>query len=53
VVLTCNPNYLGGGDQEDEGSRPARAKHLRNPISTNKKLGMVVSLSFQLQGKYK
>jgi hypothetical protein len=23
---TCNPNYLGGGDQEDPGLRPPRAK---------------------------
>jgi hypothetical protein len=37
VVHTCNPNNLGGrnGDQEDCGSRPAKVKISRDPISTN------------------
>jgi hypothetical protein len=26
VVHTCNPTYSGGRDQEDHGSKPARAK---------------------------
>jgi hypothetical protein len=29
VAQSCNPSYyLGGGDQEDSGSRPAQAKSL-------------------------
>jgi hypothetical protein len=32
---TCNPSYLGVFDQEKQSSRPAQAKSLRNPISTN------------------
>jgi hypothetical protein len=27
-----NPSYLGGRDQEDQGSKPARANSLRDPI---------------------
>jgi hypothetical protein len=26
VTLTCNPSYSGGGDQEDQLSRPAQTK---------------------------
>jgi hypothetical protein len=26
VAHTCNPSYLGGGDQEDQGSKPAWAR---------------------------
>jgi hypothetical protein len=26
VVHVCNPSYSGGRDQEDHGSKPARAK---------------------------
>jgi hypothetical protein len=39
---TCNPSYQGGGDQEDHGSRPAWAKSSQDPISTNKKWGIVM-----------
>jgi hypothetical protein len=31
---TCNPSYSGGGDQEDDGSRPTQAKGTRDSIST-------------------
>jgi hypothetical protein len=33
VAQTCNPSYLGGRDQEDQGSKPAQAKSSRDPIS--------------------
>jgi hypothetical protein len=33
VAYTCNPNYLGGRDQEDRGWKPAWAKSLWDPIS--------------------
>jgi hypothetical protein len=36
-----NPSYSGGRDQKDHGSRLAWAKSWQDPISTNKKLGMV------------
>jgi hypothetical protein len=26
VASACNPNYLGGGDQEDHGSKPVQGK---------------------------
>jgi hypothetical protein len=35
VAHICNPNYSGGRDQEDHGSRTVRAKSLQDPISTN------------------
>jgi hypothetical protein len=31
VVLTHNPSYLGGRDQEDHGSKPTRANSSRRP----------------------
>jgi hypothetical protein len=33
VAHTCNPNYLGGWNWEDHGSRPAWAKSLQDFIS--------------------
>jgi hypothetical protein len=33
VAHTCNPNYSGGRDQEDLGSKPAQADTLQDPIS--------------------
>jgi hypothetical protein len=33
VAHACNPNYLGGWDQEDNGSRPALANSSQEPIS--------------------
>jgi hypothetical protein len=40
---TYNPGYSGGRDQEDRGSKPARANSLRDPSSekpnTHKKKG--------------
>jgi hypothetical protein len=35
VVHTCNPNYSGGEDQEDCGSKPAQANSVQDPISKN------------------
>jgi hypothetical protein len=42
VVHICNPNYLGGGDWEGHGLRPARAKSSQDSISMEKMLSMVV-----------
>jgi hypothetical protein len=33
VAHACNPSYSGGRDQEDWGSKPARANRLWDPIS--------------------
>jgi hypothetical protein len=33
VAHTCNPSYSGGRDQEDLGSKSARANSVRDPIS--------------------
>jgi hypothetical protein len=33
VAHACNPSYSGGRDQEDCGSKPARANSLGDPIS--------------------
>jgi hypothetical protein len=33
VAHTCNPSYSGSRDQEDHGSKLARANSLRDPIS--------------------
>jgi hypothetical protein len=33
VAHACKPSYLGGRDQEDKGSKPARANSSRDPIS--------------------
>jgi hypothetical protein len=33
VAHTYNPSYLGGGSQEDCGSRPVQASSLQDPIS--------------------
>jgi hypothetical protein len=31
VAHTCNPNYLGGRDKEDLGSKPAQANSSLRP----------------------
>jgi hypothetical protein len=31
VADACNPKYSGGRDQEDRGSKPARANSARDP----------------------
>jgi hypothetical protein len=45
VAHTCNPSYLGGRDQEDQGLRPARANSSLRPYRgkpfTKKKIGLV------------
>jgi hypothetical protein len=33
VAHTCNPSYSGGRDQEDHGSKPARANSSGDPTS--------------------
>jgi hypothetical protein len=33
VAHACNSNYSGGRDQEDHGSKPARANSFPDPIS--------------------
>jgi hypothetical protein len=35
VAHACNPNYSGGRDQEDLGSKPAQANSSRDPILKN------------------
>jgi hypothetical protein len=32
VAQACSPNYSGGGDREDQGSRPAQVKGSQDPI---------------------
>jgi hypothetical protein len=32
VTHTCNPSYSGDRDQEDQGSKPAQANSLKDPI---------------------
>jgi hypothetical protein len=31
VAHACNPNYLGGRHQEDQGLKPAQANSLQDP----------------------
>jgi hypothetical protein len=33
VAHACNPSYSGGRDQEDQGSKPAGANSLQDPVS--------------------
>jgi hypothetical protein len=55
VAHICNPSYSGSRDQEDCGSKPARANSSRDPISkipNTKRAGGVaqgVSLHFKSQ----
>jgi hypothetical protein len=35
VAYSCNTNYSGGRDQEDQGSKPAQANSSRDPIWKN------------------
>jgi hypothetical protein len=42
MAHTCNPSYLEGRDQEDQGPRPAWANSSQDSISTNKKLSVVL-----------
>jgi hypothetical protein len=37
VAHACNPSFSGGRDQEAEGSKPAQANSLRDPILKKKK----------------
>jgi hypothetical protein len=36
VAHACNPSFSGGRDQEAEGSKPAQANSLRDPILKKK-----------------
>jgi hypothetical protein len=38
VAHICNSTYLGDRDHENCGLRPAQAKSLHDPLSTNKSL---------------
>jgi hypothetical protein len=56
VVHTCNPSYSGGREQEDCGSKVARAHSSQDPISkipiSKKRAGEVpqdIDLEFKLQ----
>jgi hypothetical protein len=42
VAHACKPSYSGGRDLEDHSWRTAQAKSSQDPISSNKKLGIVV-----------
>jgi hypothetical protein len=45
MVHACNPSYLGGSDQEDRDSKPARENSSQDPmlkISITKRAGGVV-----------
>jgi hypothetical protein len=35
VAHTCNPSFSGSRNQEDRGSKPARANSSRDPVSKN------------------
>jgi hypothetical protein len=35
VAKTYNPSYLGDRDQEDQSTRPVRAKISQHPVTTN------------------
>jgi hypothetical protein len=48
MVHACNPNYLGGSDCEDHGSKPAQAKLFVRPHINGKKLACGECLSSQL-----
>jgi hypothetical protein len=37
MAHACNPSYLEGRDQEDQGLKPAQADSLRDPISKKEK----------------
>jgi hypothetical protein len=42
VAHTCNPSYSGGRDQEDHGSKPARANSSQAPLKNrSQKIGLV------------
>jgi hypothetical protein len=43
MVHTCNPSYSGGRDQEDRGSKPARANSSHETLSrkTQHKKGLL------------
>jgi hypothetical protein len=43
MAHACNPNYSGGIDQEDHGSKPAQANSLQDPMSKKPitKIGVV------------
>jgi hypothetical protein len=57
VTHTCNPNYLGGRDQEDHGSKPTWANNSRphpkkNP-SQKKAGGVAQDLSTEFKPRYR
>jgi hypothetical protein len=43
MAHACNPSYSGGSHQKDQGSKPAQANSLKDPISKNpiRKKGLV------------
>jgi hypothetical protein len=57
VAHTCNPSYSAGRDQEDRGSKPARANSLRDLISKktlhkNRAVGVAQSESPEFKPQY-
>jgi hypothetical protein len=49
VAHTCNPNYSGGRDQENWGSKPAQTNSSQKPISRQSftKIGLVERLKVE------
>jgi hypothetical protein len=55
VAHACNPNYSGGRDQEDCGSKPAWANSvtLSQKTPTHKRAGRVAQKAEHLSSKHK
>jgi hypothetical protein len=53
VAQACNPSYLGGRDWEDNSLRPAWAKSLQDPISTNSWTPWLTPVILSYKGKHK
>jgi hypothetical protein len=45
AAYTCNPNYLGGRNQEDHGLKAAQANSSQDPIRKTQHKNRVGSLS--------
>jgi hypothetical protein len=53
VAHTCDPSYLGGRDQEDQDSKPARANSLGEYLEKSQhKTGLLEWLKWYLPSTY-